>query len=195
MEKGTAKTRSSIIRIVITGPECTGKSTLAAQLAVHYNTTFIPEYAREYIENLGRPYTYDDVVRIAERQIREEGEFEKKASELLFYDTYLIITKVWFDVVYKRRPDWIDSVLQQQHIHLFLLCDTDIPWHPDRVRENGGAMRNKLFRIYRQEIEKFGFPYAIISGKGEKRLQSGIQAVELMLKNKSEFRMYDKKNK
>jgi len=181
MEKKPDNTHSPLIRVVITGPECTGKSTLAAQLAAHYNTIHIPEYAREYIENLNRPYTYDDVVHIAERQIQEEAEFEGKANHILFYDTYLIITKVWLDVVYKRKPDWIDTVLLQKHIHLFLLCDIDIPWYPDKVRENGGAMRKKLFQIYQQEIKRFGFPYAVITGNGEKRLQNGIQAVETMV--------------
>ncbi len=181
MEKGIDNSRSALIRVVVTGPECTGKSTLAAGLADHYHTTFIPEYAREYVENLGRPYTYDDVVTIAERQIGEEKEFEDRANGLLFYDTYLVITKVWFDLVYKRRPDWVDRVLGKKAIHLFLLCDTDIPWYPDRVRENGGVMRKKLFRIYRQEIENFGFPYVIIRGKGEERLKNGIKAVDSIL--------------
>jgi len=182
MEKRSDSAHSTLIRIVITGPECTGKSTLAAQLAAHYNTLYIPEYAREYIENLNRPYTYDDVVKIAERQIREEEEFARKAENILFYDTYLIITKVWFDVVYKRTPIWIEKVLQQKHIDLFLLCDIDIPWYPDKVRENGGAMRKKLFQVYRKEIERFGFSYAVINGKGEKRMQNGIHAVDSLLK-------------
>src|SRR4030042_3264222 len=116
MEKGSGKDHSPLICVAITGPECTGKSTLASQLATHYNTTFIPEYAREYIENLDRPYTYDDVVRIAERQVREETAFAGKANGILFYDTYLIITKIWFDVVYKRVPEWIEKVLNQKHI-------------------------------------------------------------------------------
>lgn len=184
MEKGADKSRPSMTRIVVTGPECTGKSTLAAQLAAHYNTTFIPEYAREYIENLNRPYTYEDVVNIAGQQVREENKFARKANKILFYDTYLIITKVWFDLVYKQRPDWIDEILKQRHIHLFLLCDTDIPWYPDNVRENGGAMRKKLFRMYQQEIENYGFPYAIINGKGEKRLHNGIKAVDSILNKK-----------
>ena len=181
MEKRTATPHSELIRIVITGPECTGKSTLAAQLALHYNTTYIPEYAREYVENLDRPYTYDDVVIIAEKQVREESGFAPQANRILFYDTYLIITKVWFEIVFNRKPQWIDETLQRKHIHLFLLCDFDIPWYPDRVRENGGAMRKKLFRIYQQEIERFGFPYVIIRGKGERRLQNGITAVDLLL--------------
>jgi nicotinamide riboside kinase len=179
MEKKSVKSNSELIRVVITGPECTGKSTLSAQLALHYNTVFIPEYAREYVENLNRPYTYNDIVKIAEEQVREEIEFAGKARNILFYDTYLIITKVWFDVVFKRKPEWIDEILGRKQIHLFLLCN--IPWYPDKVRENGGVMREKLFQTYRQEIERYGFPYKIINGKGEKRLQNAISAVSLLM--------------
>jgi len=182
MEKRTDTDPSSLIRIVITGPECTGKSTLAAGLAEHYHTAFIPEYARVYIESLNRPYTYDDVVHIAEQQVSDETSYARKASGILFYDTYLIITKVWFSVVYHRIPAWIDEVLQRNELHLFLLCDTDIPWIPDHVRENGGAMRNRLFQMYRQEIEKYGFPYSVIRGDGNIRLQNAIDAVASVLK-------------
>jgi nicotinamide riboside kinase len=178
MEKRVGKDPSALIRIGITGPECTGKSTLAADLAEHYHTTFIPEYAREYIEGLHRPYTYDDVVHIAERQVMEEKSYSLNANGILFYDTYLIITKVWFLVVYNRVPDWIDDVLRQKHIHMFLLCDTGIPWVPDKVRENGGEMREKLFQMYRLELEKYGFPYTVIRGVGDGRLQNAIMAVE-----------------
>jgi len=178
MEKRVDTHSAALIRIGITGPECTGKSTLAAGLAAHYHTVYVPEYAREYIESLHRPYTYDDVVHIAERQVREEKVYARKANGILFYDTYLIITKVWFSVVYNRIPEWIDKVLKRNRIHLFLLCDTDIPWIPDKVRENGGEMREKLFRIYRQELEKYGFRYSVIHGKGDRRMQNAIRAVE-----------------
>jgi nicotinamide riboside kinase len=181
MEKRADTKLPDLIRIVITGPECTGKSTLAAGLADYYKTVFIPEYAREYVENLNRPYTYDDILHIAERQVSDEIIFATRANGILFYDTYLLITKIWFSVVYNRIPAWIDDVLKQKQIYLFLLCDTDIPWYPDNVRENGGEMRIRLFKIYRQELEKFGLSYSVINGQGDRRLQNGIEAVESAL--------------
>jgi NadR type nicotinamide-nucleotide adenylyltransferase len=183
MEKRIADNNISLIRIVVTGPECTGKTTLSSQLAKHYQTVYIPEYAREYIENLTRPYTYEDVVHIALKQREEDLEYQQQANGIIFYDTWLIITKVWFEVVFKKMPSWLDETLKQKTIHLFLLCDTDIPWVPDRTRENGGIMREKLFQIYRKEIEKYGLPFIIISGTGKERLERSIAAVDSLLKD------------
>jgi NadR type nicotinamide-nucleotide adenylyltransferase len=181
MEKRAETSGNRIMRVAITGPECTGKSTLTIQLAQHYNTVFVPEYAREYVVSLNRPYHFQDVVHIAETQIRQADEFTGKAHNLLFLDTYLIITKVWFDVVFKRHPGWIDDALGLKTIDLYLLCNTDIPWVPDPVRENGGEMREKLFQLYKRELDMLGSNYRIISGHGEKRLQEAIIAVDEMV--------------
>ena len=94
-----------IKRIVITGPECTGKTTLCEQLATHYNTIWIPEFARAYVENLQHPYTYEDVCNIALKQIEESKQLFRGANEYIFHDTFLIITKIWFLWVYKTCPD------------------------------------------------------------------------------------------
>jgi len=178
MEKGTEDANSKIIRIAVTGPECTGKTTLTQQLAAHFGTIYVPEYARDYIADLCRPYTYDDVLHIAEVQRRQAHEFVRQASRVLFFDTYLIITKVWFDVVFGRHPEWIEEELSRKTIDFFLLCDTSIPWKADPVRENGGEMREKLFRMYKLELEKRNCPYTIITGTGQPRLNSAIQAVD-----------------
>jgi len=163
---------STIKRIVLIGPESTGKTELAQFLSKKLDTVFVPEYAREYIENLNRKYTYNDVVHIAETQINLSKRFINQANKVLFYDTYLIITKIWFKVVFNTYPSWIDKELTENPIDLFLLCNTDIEWLPDAVRENGGKMRDKLFEIYKQEIEDYGFKYEIIKGVGEERFQN-----------------------
>jgi NadR type nicotinamide-nucleotide adenylyltransferase len=164
-------------KIVITGPESTGKSILTQQLAQHYNTVFIPEYARFYIENLNRKYNFNDIEHIAQQQVVELEKMQLRANKFIFIDTYLIITKVWFDVVYKTCPQWIIDRIQKNEIDLYLLCNTELPWFPDKVRENGGEMRDTLFQRYIDELENFGLKYAVITGTGINRTQNAIFAI------------------
>jgi NadR type nicotinamide-nucleotide adenylyltransferase len=185
MEERTIAPIGQVKLVVITGPECTGKSTLSQQLATHYNTLFVPEYAREYIENLCRPYNYDDVVHIAEVQRSRAHNLISQSKGVLFLDTYLIITKIWFNVVFGRHPDWIDEELSRNIISLYLLCDTSIPWQADPVRENGGVMREKLYLMYKDELDKLGCTYSVISGLGQQRLNSATKAVDQLLSSLS----------
>jgi NadR type nicotinamide-nucleotide adenylyltransferase len=178
MEKGIIGEPGKIIRVALTGPECTGKSVLAEQLAAHYHTVFVPEYARNYVAELGRQYTYEDVVHIAETQKAQALSCAAKADRILFLDTYLIITKIWFEVVFGRYPEWIDNELSNKTIDLYLLCEPDIPWMADPVRENGGEMREKLFVMYRQQLDRFGLNYTLINGTGRLRTENAIKAVD-----------------
>lgn len=166
--------------IVVTGPESTGKTTLTKDLAKHYNTSYIPEYAREYIENLQRPYEYADLEIIAKRQVQDLKDSVEKANGYLFLDTFLIITKVWFDIVYDECPDWIIEEIENCKVDLFLVCDTTLPWEPDNVRENGGEMREILFERYINELEAFNLPYEIVTGTGEDRIHSAIQHIQTL---------------
>ncbi len=166
-------------RIVLIGPEATGKSTLAKQLADYYHATWIPEYARTYVENLNREYTFDDVVNIAKHQIIEEQSFAKSEKEIIFFDTDLIITKIWLTEVYHHCPDWIVAEIQKCNRFLYLLCYPDIEWIPDSVRENGGKRRFQLFDLYKKEIEKFGFRSQIVKGDWGVRLENAITAIEM----------------
>lgn len=170
----------SIKWVVISGPESTGKTELAQDLAKRSDTVYVPEYAREYVENLERPYTYADVEQIAKHQLSEERIFESKASNgLLIFDTWFIITKVWFDVVFGKCPEWIITHIKSTKIALFLVCNTDLPWIPDPVRENGGDKREKLLQLYCKEINSFGFKYEIINGTGTERVENALKALAL----------------
>jgi NadR type nicotinamide-nucleotide adenylyltransferase len=167
-----------MIKIAIIGPECTGKTSLTMQLALYYNTVGIPEYAREYVENLKRMYNYDDVVNISKKQIEQLRSNYHDAKKYIFFDTDLIITNVWFEVVFRQKPPWIEKEILSSNIHLYLLCATDIPWTPDKVRENGGQMRETLFNMYKQQLEKRNFAFNIIYGLGDGRLKNAIMAIE-----------------
>jgi len=168
-----------MLKISITGPESTGKSTLTAVLAEHFNAYSVPEYAREYVEKLDRPYSFDDLCRIAERQIEEQNFYAKlNDKDFVFFDTDLIITQVWFEHCYKQVPEFLEKELKKKFFDLYLLCSPDLPWQPDPVREHGGHERQLFFDRYKREIEKTGIPYVIISGKETKRVQNAINAVK-----------------
>ena len=152
----------STLKVAIVGPESTGKTTLARYLANRYNGLFVPEYAREYMENLHRPYTYEDVETIARQQIEQISIVNcqlptKKTSGLVFFDTELIITKVWFEHKYNKCPEWLLEALHRYPMDVYLLCYPDIEWVPDPVRENPD-IRLELFHRYEAEIQALNIP-------------------------------------
>lgn len=175
MEKGARKTKS-IRRIAIIGPESTGKSTLAKDLALHYRTIFVAEYARDYVEQLHRPYHFKDVEKIAKIQVQCEKELVRDANQFIFFDTELIIIKIWFREVFQEVPAWIDDAIKASKIDLYLLCYPDLKWEFDPVRENPNR-RFYLFNSYQDEINRINAKYEIIKGVGEHRLKNAIDAV------------------
>ena len=165
-------------RIVITGPESTGKTNLATHLSKVFEGHYVAEYAREYISRLKSPYSYDDLLRIAMKQVSQQEESEKFTNGFVFFDTWLIITKIWFKEVYGHYPSWIDEKLSTVRMDLFLLCAPDIPWEPDPVRENGGERRIYLFNEYEKEIKKTSTDYRVITGSGEGRFQMAEKCIQ-----------------
>lgn len=154
-----------MFKVGIIGPESTGKTTLAKYLAKRYNGIFVAEYAREYMENISRPYTREDVETIARYQIEQLSLISSQESgtqaEVLFFDTELIITKVWFEYKYGKCPEWLIKALHRYPMDVYLLCYPDLPWIYDPVRENPD-IRQELFERYETEIQALDIPYYII---------------------------------
>ncbi len=160
--------------IVITGAESTGKSTLTEALARHFNAPFIPEIARNYVEKLNRHYNYEDVEKIAEVQVEQLKRFKDTDHPYIFLDTWLVITKIWFEVVYDKIPNWFETEMQKTPIDLFLVCQPDLPWKPDSVRENGGKQRILLHKKYIETIKKYNYKYAPVDGSGNERIKNAL---------------------
>ena len=171
-----------IKKIVIIGPESTGKSTLSATLSDHFNEPWVPEYAREYLDALNRNYQYEDLIQIAKGQLRAEDTLAKTADKLLFCDTDLHVIKVWSDHKYGKTAPWILSRIAERKYDLYLFTEIDIPWQADKLREHPAPeMRVHFQKLYSQLISATGVPFTVISGNWAKRNRTAIKAVKNLL--------------
>lgn len=165
-------------KVVIIGPESTGKSTLAQQLAVHFDCLWVEEYAREFLENLDRPYEFDDLLSIAQGQLSLEDRLAAQSDKLLICDTDLQVIQVWSEHKYGKVHDWVRRQIEERHYDLYLLTDIDIPWEDDPLREHPDPdMRRHFFEVYQGLLEKSPTSFNIISGSPEERLERAIRAV------------------
>lgn len=164
-------------KVVITGPESTGKSTLAKALARHFNTEWTPEYAREYIGALNRGYVQEDIEIISKVQLVREQNQLLLAQEVLFCDTDLIVCKIWSEFVFGTCSQWILDRIHDHKYDLYLLMDIDLPWEDDPQREHP-LQRKELFNLYVTELERLEQPYEIISGIGEERFNRAIEVIK-----------------
>lgn len=164
-------------RIAITGPESTGKSMLAEQLAAYYNTAWVAEYAREYLGNIGRNYVEEDILVIAKGQLNSEEAKLKSAVNYLFCDTDMLVTKIWSDVKYGRCNPWINETMDVHRYDLHLLCDIDLPWQYDPLREHPDQ-RQYLFDLYYNELKNRNYPFEVIRGTGKDRMANAIQIID-----------------
>ncbi len=166
-------------KIVIIGPESTGKSTLSQALAHHFGEPWVEEYAREYIDALDRDYQYEDLLEIARGQIRKEEEKAKNADQYLFCDTDLHVIKVWSEHKYQKVDPWVEEQIKLRQYDLYLLTDIDLPWENDPQREYPDpAMRQYFLDWFESLLSDTGVPVVKISGPGEVRIATAIKAVE-----------------
>jgi NadR type nicotinamide-nucleotide adenylyltransferase len=173
------KTNNGIIKIAITGPESTGKTTLTKTLAEYFKTTWAEEYAREYLNNLGRDYVFNDLEEIAKGQIRNMENAATQANKVYFSDTELLVIKIWSIYKYGVCSKFILENLKKQDIDLYLLTYPDLEWEYDPLRElPSDEMRMELFYIYKEELEEYGFNFEIIKGQGKERFDNALKAIK-----------------
>ena len=187
-----------IQKIVVLGPESTGKSTLCAALAAHYKTIWTPEYARQYLSEYGTKYTYDDLLTIAKGQIKneeksiellEQNNADNKSqatTKKLIVDTDMYVMKVGCECVFNNCHHYILEQINQRSYDLYLLCDIDLPWTADEMREYPDAgPRIELFTLYKELLINQNTPGGIVSGVGAQRTANAIQLIEENLKAKN----------
>ncbi len=185
-------------KIVAIGPESTGKSMLCEKLAAHYDTVWVKEYARDFLLKNGNEYTYENLLDIARGQIENEelvvGRWplaEKAANhqpstinyQPVFIDTDMYVMKVWCEFVFEKCHHWILNQIVDRQYDLYLLCNIDLPWMKDELREYPDLeTREKLYHHYKEMMINQDVPWVDISGNYEERLQKAIKAVDGLIK-------------
>ncbi len=180
-----------IKKIAIIGPESTGKSTLGSLLAKHYNTLYCQEYAREYLQKNGTAYKVEDLLEIAKGQLAIEDLAIQKLLEkntfnintsYLFIDTDLYVIKVWSEYVFNACNTFILEKIVERKYDLYLLCNTDLPWVKDDLREYPTEQpRKELFNMYKDILINQNTPWTIISGNYLDRFNSSIHFIDSTL--------------
>ncbi len=178
-------------KIVVLGPESTGKSSLCAALAAHYQTIWTPEYARQFLSEQGTKYTYADLLTIAKGQINNEEKsielLDQKIKEnqggasknKLIIDTDMYVMKVWCEYVFNNCHHYILEQINKRSYDLYLLCDIDLPWTADEMREYPDAgPRIELFTLYKELLINQKTPWGIVSGAGAQRTANAIQLID-----------------
>lgn len=156
-------------KIVLIGPESTGKTTLSEKLALYYNEPWVPEFSREYLLNLNRPYEKDDLLDIAKGQLKMEEEKSKSAVKYLFCDTDLQVIKVWSEHLYQNCDHWIENEISSRKYDFYFLCKNDFPWQADPLRENP-ELSDYFFDIFKNLLIKQKKNFAVLEGNVEDRL-------------------------
>jgi NadR type nicotinamide-nucleotide adenylyltransferase len=189
-----------IKKIVVIGPESTGKSTLCSELAARYGTDWVPEYAREYLMTHGKNYSYEDLLTIAKAQVALEDKQAaavacrseaisvkfgnggaREKTPILFIDTDMYVMRVWCEFVFGKCHAWILDQIALRKYDGYLLCCTDLPWVKDELREYPDLIsREKLFHIYRDSMINQSTPWAGIRGAADQRLRMAVEAVDNM---------------
>jgi len=167
-----------MLRIAITGPESSGKTTLAKALSEHYNISFVPEFARTYLEKTEGKYKQLDLDIIAQGQLKSIISAE---DTIVISDTDFSVLEIWSQYKYKNTSELINKLVQKDLFDLHILCSPDIPWEADLLRENPNS-RDLLFELYSKSLNSNNKNFIVVNGSAKNRLEKSIQAVDPLIK-------------
>jgi NadR type nicotinamide-nucleotide adenylyltransferase len=167
---------SGLLHVVVTGSECTGKTTLARELAARFGTSWSPEYAREYAEARGGGLSVADVEAIARGQMAREDEAARRARRFVVHDTDLVSTVVYSRHYYGTCPEWIEQAARERRAALYLLLRPDVPWVLDPARDRG-ERREEMHTLFVAGLRDLGAPFAEIGGSFQERGARALAAI------------------
>jgi NadR type nicotinamide-nucleotide adenylyltransferase len=188
MEEKLKQQPANCIKVVLFGPESTGKTTLSRHLARHYNSVWVPEYAREYLQdkwnNERKTCMPEDLLPIARGQMKLENELAQKTNTVLICDTDLLETKVYSEAYYVGSCDQIlEKYALQNTYDLYFLTYIDTPWEADDLRDKP-TERKRMFKAFEQELIKQKRPYVLLKGDKKTRLEKAVKCIDQLLKTK-----------
>tara|TARA_R110000868_G_scaffold37619_4_gene132867 strand:- start:18944 stop:19513 length:570 start_codon:yes stop_codon:yes gene_type:complete len=188
MEKNLKQQPSNCIKIVLFGPESTGKTTLSGQLARHYNSVWVPEYAREFLQNKWnderKTCEPKDLLPIAKGQMQLENKLSQKTDTVLICDTDLLETKVYSETYYTGSCDPIlEKYALENTYDLYFLTYIDTPWEADDLRDKPHE-RERMFKAFEEALIKYKRPYVLLKGGKKERLELAVKHIDNLLKGK-----------
>lgn len=194
MEKDLRQEDINIVKVVLFGPESTGKTTLSIQLAKHYNTVWVEEYARPYLQKVWnqerRTCEPQDILPIAYGQIALENRLAKRADKILICDTDLLETKVYSEEYYGGFVDpLLEEAAKENTYDLYFLTYIDTPWVEDDLRDRPDQ-RLEMFNAFKNALEKYNRPYILLKGDKETRLQTAVAAIDKILEKRDDLYSY-----
>lgn len=172
-----------MIRVAVTGSECTGKTTLARELAEHYGTSCVPEFVRKFVEQKGAAPVFEDVETIALGQTALEDETAERASRLLILDTDLFSTIVYSRHYYGDCPPSVENALAARPADLYLLCEIDVPWNPDGEQRDRGDRREEMQTLFRDALTARDFDFVEVRGPHDDRMRIATRAIDALLRS------------
>jgi len=185
MEEKLGQEPTNLIKVVLFGPESTGKTTLSKQLAAHYHTEWVPEYARQYLQNKWdreqKTCEPHDLLPIAYGQMCLENQLAKKADQLLICDTDLLETKVYSEVYYNSTCDpLLEEFALKNNYDLYFLTYIDAPWEADDLRDKPDE-RERMFSHFKEALENNNRKFVILRGDKASRLSTAVKHIDKLL--------------